>query len=369
MRFHRQIVVFLFFLAASVSLLAVADETEKPPSFAEVNAEWKSLDKQLTDLASEYRKSSDDEKRREILTKYKELVNQSNELLPKLRDAAIADYKAAPNENEDVTKTLIGILADQVRRDDYEAAKELSQLLIDKNCEEAVVFELAGQIAYSLDDFAAAEASLNKAKEANALSSDGNRLLAEIDKAKVAWTAEQKIREAEAEADDLPRVKLQTNKGDVVIELYENEAPQAVANFISLVESEFYNGLIFHRVLGNFMAQAGCPRGDGTGDPGYSIYCECGKEDHRKHFRGSLSMAHAGKDSGGSQFFLTFRRTPHLDGRHTVFGRVVEGIDVLTKLQRRDPSLRRGLPDPDSIVKAEVVRKREHEYVPTKVEE
>ena len=148
--------------------------------------------------------------------------------------------------------------------------------------------------------------------------------------------------------------------------MYENEAPQAVGNFVSLVEKGFYDGLTFHRVLPGFMAQGGCPDGNGAGGPGYDIYCECHQDNHRKHFRGSLSMAHAGRDTGGSQFFLTFLRTPHLDGRHTVFGRVIDGMDVLAKLQRRDPS-NPNAEKPDRIIKAEVIRKRDHVYAPTKV--
>jgi len=115
------------------------------------------------------------------------------------------------------------------------------------------------------------------------------------------------------------------------------------------------------------MAQGGCPDGTGSGGPGYNIPCECHQDNYRRHFRGSLSMAHAGRDTGGSQFFLTFKRTAHLDGRHTVFGRVVEGLDVLAALQRRNPQ-QGGQPEPDRIVKAEVVRKRDHEYKPTKVQ-
>ena len=113
-------------------------------------------------------------------------------------------------------------------------------------------------------------------------------------------------------------------------------------------------------------AQGGCPEGTGTGGPGYNIYCECYDKTYRKHFRGSLSMAHAGRDTGGSQFFLTFRPTTHLDGRHTVFGRVVKGMDVLAKLQRRDPS-KPAQQQPDKILTAEVIRKRDHAYEPTKV--
>jgi cyclophilin family peptidyl-prolyl cis-trans isomerase len=134
------------------------------------------------------------------------------------------------------------------------------------------------------------------------------------------------------------------------------------------VEDGFYDGLTFHRVLPGFMAQGGCPNGDGSGGPGYEIYDEFKKEDRRNHFRGYLSMAKKpSANSGGSQFFITFLPTPNLDGRHTAFGRVIEGMDVVTALQKRDPAAE-DAPAADTIVKAEVVRKRDHEYLPRKVE-
>jgi cyclophilin family peptidyl-prolyl cis-trans isomerase len=162
-------------------------------------------------------------------------------------------------------------------------------------------------------------------------------------------------------AEPLPQVLLKTSQGDVLIELYEDEAPNTVANFISLVEKKYYDGLMFHRVIDGFMAQGGDPTGTGGGGPGYAIRCECERPDARKHQRGTLSMAHAGKDTGGSQFFLTFVPTPHLDGRHTVFGQVVQGMENVDKLKRRDPRMGG---DADKIVEATVVRKRNHEYKP-----
>jgi peptidyl-prolyl cis-trans isomerase B (cyclophilin B) len=143
-----------------------------------------------------------------------------------------------------------------------------------------------------------------------------------------------------------------------------------VGNFVSLVEQGFYDDVTFHRVLAGFMAQGGCPEGSGLGGPGYRIFGEADRDDARKHFRGSLSMAHSGDpDSGGSQFFITFIPRPTLNGKHTVFGRVIEGMDVLAKLRRRDPQALPPLPEPDKIVKAEVIGKRDHEYAPTKVNE
>ncbi|MEI8318576.1 MAG: peptidylprolyl isomerase [Planctomycetia bacterium] len=177
---------------------------------------------------------------------------------------------------------------------------------------------------------------------------------------------EMTLRAAEAEADDLPRVTIKTSAGDLVVELLENEAPNTVANFLSLVEKGFYAGTPFHRVIPEFMAQGGDPTGRGSGGPGYAIPCETDQPHARKHFRGSLSMAHSGKDTGGSQFFLTFRPTEHLDGKHTVFGRVIEGFDVLPKLHRTQSPDGRPIPGikPDTILEAEVVRKRPHEYAP-----
>ncbi len=113
------------------------------------------------------------------------------------------------------------------------------------------------------------------------------------------------------------------NKGDIWVELLPKEVPNTVANFAYLAKSGFYDGLTFHRVIKGFMAQGGCPKGTGTGGPGWAIACECDKNIH-KHKRGALSMAHAGRDTGGSQFFICFVDCPHLDGVHTVFGQIPE---------------------------------------------
>lgn len=112
----------------------------------------------------------------------------------------------------------------------------------------------------------------------------------------------------------------------IEIELYPNEAPGTVANFEKLIQDGFYDGLTFHRVIKGFVSQGGCPKGTGTGGPGYKIKCETAGNPH-KHEAGSLSMAHAGKDTGGSQFFLVHAPQPHLDGLHTVFGKVTSGLD------------------------------------------
>jgi cyclophilin family peptidyl-prolyl cis-trans isomerase len=360
-----RIATFVAFLLALSSCTAQTRGDDTAEYFRGLHGEWNSLDKRLNELRDQYEKAAP-AARGEIKKQYEQLVARSNELLPKLSAAAEAAFVAAPNKDADVLRTLIGIVAYDYRRDDYEAALKLAKVLDEHKCSEPVLYSIAGAAAYGADDFETAEKYLLIAEKAGKLDQQGKELLAELPAEKMSWAKEQDIRQKEAAADDLPRVKLETSKGTIVVELFENEAPQTVGNFISLVEKKYYDGLTFHRVIPGFMAQGGDPTGNGTGGPGYKIYCECEKENARKHFRGTLSMAHAGKDTGGSQFFLTFRPTTHLDGRHTAFGRVVEGLDVLAKIQRRDPR-DPSAPAPDKIVKAEVVRKREHAYEPTKV--
>lgn len=135
----------------------------------------------------------------------------------------------------------------------------------------------------------------------------------------------------------MPKVKISTAKGDMVAELYDNETPITVNNFLDLVRKGFYDGLNFHRVVPGFVIQGGCPNGDGRGGPGYRIQCET-KSPKQFHDRGVLSMAHAGKDTGGSQFFICFNRqnTQHLDGNHTCFGKVVEGDQIIDLIRQGD---------------------------------
>lgn len=125
------------------------------------------------------------------------------------------------------------------------------------------------------------------------------------------------------------------NQKKVVIELFDQEAPKTVANFVSLIKKGFYDGLKFHRVIPGFVAQTGCPFGTGVGGPGYTIPCETEGNPHT-HQRGAVSMAHRGKDTGGSQFFICFAPQPHLNGVHTVFGQVVEGMDNVDAIEQGD---------------------------------
>ena len=125
---------------------------------------------------------------------------------------------------------------------------------------------------------------------------------------------------------------MKTEKGDIHIEFFDEDAPNTVKNFKDLIQDGFYDGLNFHRVIPNFVIQGGCPNGTGTGGPGYHIPCEINTQ---KHLAGSLSMAHAGKDTGGSQFFICHSPQPHLDGVHTVFGKTSD-MDVVNSIEPGD---------------------------------
>lgn len=130
----------------------------------------------------------------------------------------------------------------------------------------------------------------------------------------------------------MTRAIMETSKGTINLDLFEQDAPNTVANFVKLSKEGFYDGLNFHRVIPNFMIQGGCPEGNGTGGPDYKIKCEINEN---RHQAGSLSMAHAGKDTGGSQFFICHEAQPHLDGIHTVFGKT-EDMDVVNKIEKGD---------------------------------
>ena len=133
------------------------------------------------------------------------------------------------------------------------------------------------------------------------------------------------------------QAKIKTQKGEMLVQFYDKDAPKTVENFVKLSKDGFYDGLTFHRVIPDFVVQGGCPDGTGAGGPGYSIDCQL-DGDNQFHDKGVLSMAHAGRNTGGSQFFICHSRnnTAHLDRNHTCFGKVIEGLDVIDTIKAGD---------------------------------
>jgi cyclophilin family peptidyl-prolyl cis-trans isomerase len=346
-------------------------------AFDVLHRQWQEVISQISTVQSK-RKNAQGDERSQLDKQVADLYKQADDLLGQISEAGLAVYKADPTGHEDVNDTLLAIARFHITGgptgdggDQYEKAIKLINGLIDAGAGEKwpQLYLWGALSAYNTNDYERAEQYFAKWSDAGSPNPDLPQNFVEtamqyqqnLPTMKRAWEKESQLREAEAKADDLPRVKLTTTKGDIVLEMFENEAPQSVASFITLVKQGFYDGVPFHRVLPGFMAQGGDPTGTGTGGPGYNIKDEQRLPNARKHFRGVLSMANTGQpNTGGSQFFLTFVPTSFLDGRHAVFGRVIEGMDVAAATKRRDPDNPVG--QPDKIIKAEVLRDRGHDY-------
>jgi cyclophilin family peptidyl-prolyl cis-trans isomerase/regulator of sirC expression with transglutaminase-like and TPR domain len=363
------------------------------------------LTEQEQKLREQFQAGSDDEERLKKLAKAREELDKSRkDLVKEFQDLRTTTVKAMDDVVASTTEALKtapddpGLL--EVRGEAYLiyqkndlALPDLEKLLKFKPEDQELILKVA-RLQHSVNRYEVAAATLEKYLkkdeknvEARVLLAmcdysigkfeESDRIFSEILKGELEaeqrsraaqfqemaqkyipfWRTEQEIRTKEAKADDLPRIRLTTTKGEIQIELLENDAPNTVANFIELVAKNYYDGLKFHRVIPGFMAQGGDPAGNGSGGPGYRFKDEI-KPEYRRHFRGSLSMANAGPDTNGSQFFITHLPTEWLNGKHTVFGRVLAGQDVVDSLLAGD-----------AIVKAEVLRKRDHAYKVTRIED
>ena len=364
----------VWFVAATGVCLAQVPEVEThthdpakaKAEFEAARQQEKDLITELTLLQAEFQQPTSD--RRAISAKFEAARDRIPATKERLEAAAFA-LALADTKNPSARELCGVVIAARLKADDPAQAIRLANVLDKAGASDGKIDMMAAAAAMVISQLDEAAAWLTKAEAHGVEKAKIAELQASIEAERPKVDAEMAKRKADADADDRPRVTITTSKGDVVVELFEDDAPNTVANFISLVEKGFYDGTLFHRVIGGFMAQGGDPTGAGAGGPGHTIACECDLPTARKHFLGSLSMAHAGKDTGGSQFFLTFRPTEHLDGKHTVFGRVIEGFDVLPKLTRTQDNEGESIPgaSPDRIEKATVLRKRDHAYVPTTV--
>ena len=289
------------------------------------------------------------------------------DIYPEMVKLAPGIYQSNPQEY-DAAEIVLGTT---YGRNQYKRAAEIADKLLAAGQKNRIVFNVAGISHFALHNFEKAHNILLEAQQLEKLEDrlGGARYLQPSKDYVEFWRNEQAIRQKESAAtgdEVLPHVSFETTRGRIVLELFENQAPNTVANFVNLVTKKFYDGTRFHRVKPGFIIQGGDPNtrdahvsNDGYGGPGYTIDCECRREDARKHFRGTLSMAHSGRDTAGSQFFITQIPTEHLNPHqdkkreHTVFGRVIEGMDVVDLIKRYD-----------IVIKATVVRKRNHLYKP-----
>ena len=313
---------------------------------------------------------------------HKNLSSTTWQILPELKQKA--NEGKASKEDWILLAKMYGYLNNlEAKVDAYESALKISALKRDEEQDLAQTLKSMNRIVESLDSwsrlvnlpdstneqkneykFELANANFYIQRFDSALKlltdlaknpqwkSKTQRLYKSIVDTKKNWAQELEYQKQDK---NLPKVEMQTNKGRIVIELFEDDAPNGVANFISLVEKKYYDGQKFHRVIPNFMAQGGDinskndnPADDGQGGPGYTIKTDLNK---RKHFRGSFSYANAGLNTDGSQFFLCVIPTTWLDGRHAVFGRIIEGQAVADSLTKND-----------ELKKVNILFKRNHSY-------
>ena len=319
----------------SIALLyecTFAQDSEKT-EFDSMCESWSSVNSEMTE---KYAALNNGDASPGLADDYKDLVDEANKLIDAMRITGQEQLKSSPGDGK-VIRALLGIMVHDAQNGRDQVVLEVGQSLINAKINPKY-FEKAAKI--------------------DRLDPSQRHLFEEL-----------AVRHAEAIANDLPRVKMETSAGEIVLELFENEAPNTVKNFVSLVESGYYADKLFHRVIEDFVAQGGGfdIEGAGRDGPGYQIECECRLPDSRRNFPGTLSMAHAGRDTGGSQFFINFSYNKGLDRKHTVFGRVISGFDTLEKIERTAVTVNgveRSIEQakPDKILSTTILRKRDHSY-------
>ena len=320
----------------------------------------------------------DPDRQKDYLKKIDQLAAKNEELRTQLSKAAIESFRRAPEGNPDaarfVYKTVMAKLdpRNPSEKFDPKGAQDIGYMMLEglkdpkawpESIDRPNLIYQVFRASFSVEDFQSANEMLTLLESENAISPNSS-LRTQLSNSTQKWEREILIRRFEKNTDDLPRVKLETLDGDIVVELFENHAPQTVANFISLVEKKFFDELEFFHVETGVLAKTGCPQNLGTSDAGYRIANELKREQIRDHFAGSLSMVTDADGTAGSQLQISIMpdMNDNLDGKHTVFGRVIEGMDVVYGLKSKQQ--KKSSENASQIVKATVLRKRDKVYQP-----
>lgn len=350
-----------------------------PKLEAMYQAESDNLLEAIKDLRREgalfYHATSDNSRKHSKL--WKQHAADGRAAFQRLKEITLVLFLKKPKPDDDLYRTAQMMMVksfDEGRIEKcYQVAKKLSLMFPDI---EKISEDFSRYAAFSNDfDTALKFLETNKAKIREFPIFEIS-LFSDLEQQKVDWEAELAIRKKEAEADDLPRVEIVTNKGTIVIELFENEAPHSVGNFVNLIDAGFYDELIFHSVVRNYRAQGGILSFKERRTTGYDVVDEAFNENARKPFRGSISMVSPLLTEGASEFFINLSPEIYLPNkaRPTVIGRVIDGIEaveslnVTAKLGDRGPKIIEGC-QPDRIISTRVIRKRPGtEYVPKTIE-
>ena len=291
----------------------------------------------------------------------------------------IVMQSSAPSK--DILSVAIQVLIESFDEFQYELCYQIANRLDQLNPNQPIVQTYKARSAILTNRFAEAQQFMNEFVAAVGEFPESETLLfRSLKELETNYQAELQLRESDLAAGDLPQVELETTQGKMLIELFEDQAPDTVGNFVYLVENGFYDEMVFHRVVKNFkplsMVQVGLFTPAGPKDIGYTIFDEHAHENARHHLRGVLSMAvvEGTPNTGGSQFFMTLSPMPYLDGKHTVFGRIISDTQVLDKIHPTRTINEEGKEEPiadatyDKIIRARVLRKRNHQYLPKRVQ-
>lgn len=302
-----------------------------------------------------------------MVEQLKGLRQRKDELSNQILEGSVEAYLEAPDRyrevNDDLTKLMRALLGEQGTGSRYDPvqAKQVAERLINARAKNLNIHFYGSYAAYCLNEFDLARKWLDRVLEAGAKPEQTN--LKQIEDASIKWVRELKLREAD-EQSQVPQVAIQTDLGELVVELYENEAPNTVANFIFLVEKKYYDGSLIYLSQPGRLVMAGCTKGDGKTTAGYYIPDEVEGEQIRHHFSGVLAMVADEPNTGSARFAILQQPTPGGDGKLTVFGRVISGMDVIYRVPTIKPTDVQLGAKPVQIQSMRVLRKKDHPYEP-----
>lgn len=311
-------------------------------------------------------------------TQWNESYIQGNKLFTAMLLAGAKEFDSDPAGKANIARWLLKTVEKEVEGDRFEGLIPVLEILL-KHAQGDVLADLhtqMGTAAHAMNDSDRALASLTYISQqpwATEAVKDG---LARIEQAKQDWEDELRLREEDAQGEPLPVILIRTTKGDIEVELFENHAPETVANFIYLIEMGYYEDQPFSSGFQHLLIQGG---GDDIVKPPYTIYGEQHKPGARKFFRGTMGLAlNAGDpNSGHSQFFFALLPSTDLSESYTAFGRITKGMEVMANLTKIEPKQEKskeekedgeGTKEPDEIITIEILSKRDHEYKPNKVQ-
>lgn len=334
---------------------------------------WRDTLKEIHVTGFKYTDAIDERSAKELRREWEALRETGRGQLNEVVAAAIELFSHSDNPPEDLTLFMSGLQGKILDDGKARTAYDIGQLLLKALPEDENVQRTTARAAIRISRFdeAAKLAASVGTSFYNGLGPLDTNMFETLPDLQAKYQRELGLREADTKADNLPQVRFNTTQGEIVVELFVNQAPSTVANILSVVEEKKYDGMTFNMVVKDMVALSGQLYKDGKiSQTPYTIVDECEREDARHHIYGALSIARAAEapDTGYMQFFVCYRPMPHLDGERTVFGRIISGFDAFEKLTithvNEEDNTQSPLPNvfPDHIISAEVIRKPEGEY-------